>query len=256
MSGTLERGLAVLELLSGHPEGMEFKAIARQCGFPASATHRLLTELLRLGYVRQKRDLGDYVLSTKMAALGMGFLGETGLIDLAQPLVDRLAAKAGDLVRLGLADDEHITWVVHAQGAAWGLKYDPDRGSRIPLANTVSGHAYLSTLPDAQVQAIVQRHGVGQSGFGPGAPSTEAQVIAAVRAARQTGVAMGCQVFAQGLAALSAPIVRKGEACIGVLTIAGPLQRLSEERMQSLVPDLLATAADLAQVSRASPLFR
>jgi len=256
MSGTLHRGLAVLELLSGQPQGMELKAIASQCGFPASATHRLLAELLRLGYVQQKRELGDYVLTTKIPALGMGFLGQTGLIDLAQPLVDRLAAQAGDLVRLGLVDDEHITWVVHAQGAAWGLKYDPDRGTRIALASTVSGHAYLSTLKDAQVSAIVQRHGIAQSGFGPGAPTTMAQVLARVRSARKKGVAMGSQVFAQGLAAMAAPIVPQGGACIAVLAIAGPVQRLSPQRMQSLAPNLLATAADLAQVSRASPLFR
>jgi DNA-binding IclR family transcriptional regulator len=43
---------------------------------------------------------------------------------------------------------------------------------------------------------------------------------------------------------------------IGVVTIAGPLFRLTEERMLALGPRLIAAAAAIAETSSASPLFK
>lgn len=60
MSSLLERGIKVLELLAGHPEGLALSAVASAGNLPLSATHRLLTELVRVGYVRQLRGQGDY----------------------------------------------------------------------------------------------------------------------------------------------------------------------------------------------------
>ena len=55
--------------------------------------------------------------------------------------------------------------------------------------------------------------------------------------------------------AMAAPIQRPGYQAIGVLSIAGPLQRLDIRRMESLGPDLLAAARELAGNSPSSPIF-
>jgi len=69
MNGVLERTLGILELLSQHGEGMELAAIADTLGIPRSAVHRLLADLVRLGYVRQARGHGDYLLTTKLVSM-------------------------------------------------------------------------------------------------------------------------------------------------------------------------------------------
>ena len=61
MNGILERTLGILELLSQRGEPLELAAIADQLDIPRSATHRLLADLVRCGYVRQTRDHGDNV---------------------------------------------------------------------------------------------------------------------------------------------------------------------------------------------------
>jgi DNA-binding IclR family transcriptional regulator len=42
---------------------------------------------------------------------------------------------------------------------------------------------------------------------------------------------------------------------MGVLTIAGPTVRFTEERMHALAPELLSVAGQLAAASSASPFF-
>ena len=129
MNGVLERTLGILELLAQHGEGMELAAIADHTGIPRSGVHRLLADLVRLGYVRQARGHGEYLLTTKLVSMGLSYLSNSGIVDIAQPLLNQLAEISGELVRLSVVDGERLTWVARAQGARQGLRYDPDMGS-------------------------------------------------------------------------------------------------------------------------------
>jgi IclR family transcriptional regulator, acetate operon repressor len=92
---------------------------------PRSATHRVLTSLVEHGYVRQERYQGAYVLTAKIASLAFTFLTRSGITDLAQPILDRLARETGELVRLAIVDGRQLTWVAKAQGSQFGLRYAP-----------------------------------------------------------------------------------------------------------------------------------
>ena len=73
MNGILDRTLGILELLAAHVEGLPLAAIADRINTPRSAVHRLLADLMRHGYVRQVREQGDYVLTTKLVSMGLSF---------------------------------------------------------------------------------------------------------------------------------------------------------------------------------------
>ena len=256
MSGVLERTLGILELLSQHGHGLEMAAIADQLNIPRSGAHRLLTDLVKCGYVRQARNHGDYVLTTKLVAMGLSYLGNTGIVDIAQPLLDRLAEISGELVRLSVIDGTRLTWVARAQGARQGLRYDPDMGSDARLSCSASGHAWMLALPDDQALALVAQQGLGQSAdYGPNAPSSLQAMLDCVRQARAQGYSLTQETFTAGLNAMGAPVRLNGQPPMGVITIAGPTVRFTEEKMRSLATDLLATAAQLAAASGASPFF-
>jgi IclR family acetate operon transcriptional repressor len=255
MTLALDRGLALLERLCGQPEGMTLSALADELDIPRSACHRLLTELQRRGYVRQARNQGDYLLTSKLASLGLGFLSSAGIVDIAEPLLERLAKDSGELVRLAIVDDDRLTWVAKAQGTRSGLRYDPDMGMDARLSCTASGYAWLLTLSDERALELVSRQGFGSpKEYGPNAPTTVKALLGVLHAARVRGYAMIDEVFAPGMSAMAAPVMRRGEA-VGVISIAGPRQRLTMARMQTLAPALLAATAELGPISRASTLF-
>jgi IclR family acetate operon transcriptional repressor len=256
MSSLLERGFQVLELLAAHPEGRALSVLAADAGMPLSATHRLLGELTRCGYVRQARNQGDYVLTIKLVSLGLGFLSASGVVDVAQPALDQLAGVSRELVRLAIVDGNELVFVAKAQGATRGLRYDPDMGLSVPLSCSAAGHAWLSTMSDEDALALVAKQGFADPAhFGPKAPTTVKALLACLRAARRRGYSTISEVFAPAMAAMSAPVVSRGVA-LGVVTIAGPLVRLTEARMAELGDPLLATAAEIANLSPASSLFQ
>jgi DNA-binding IclR family transcriptional regulator len=255
-TGTVDRALRILETLAGEPEGMPLSAIAGELELPRSATHRLLAELLRCGYVRQVRTQGDYALTTKLPALGLVFLGSAGIVDIAQPIIDRMAEISGELVRLALVDGDRLTFVAKAQGARSGLRYDPDMGIDVRLSCSAGGHAWLMTLGEERAIELVAAQGFGSpKNFGPNAPSTFKSLMKVLDEDRKRGFSMITEAYAPGMNAMAAPVLRKGQQAVAVITIAGPLQRLTTARMLELGSALKAAAAELALASTSSPLF-
>lgn len=256
MSTALERGLILLEQLAAHPEGLPLSLLAEATNSPKSACHRLLSELHTRGYVKQVRAQGDYMMTTKVASLGLRFLSGSGIVDIAQPLIERLAEESGELVRLSVVDDDRLTWVVKFEGGRKGFRYDPDMGMDARLSCTSSGHAWLQTLSDERAVALVSKQGFGSpKDYGPKAPTTVKALLGFLHAARVRGYAMINEVFAPGMAAVAAPVQRKGRPAIGVISIAGPVQRLTPARIQALAPALLEATRELAAESSASGLF-
>lgn len=256
-TGILDRVLAILELLANQTEGLPLHEIAARLDIPRSATHRLLTDLAGHGYVRQDGERGEYRLTAKLVSLAFTYLSGSGVVDLAQPVLDRLAARTGELVRLSLVDSDRLTWVAKAQGARTGLRYDPDMGMEGQLGCTAAGFAWLSCLENDQALALI-RHQADRlpPERGPQAPQDEAGILAHLQLARQRGYAVAIETFAAGMAAIAAPIRRRDSQTVkGCISIAGPAVRLTETRLHELAPDLLTAAAELAATGLGTPAF-
>lgn len=235
---------------------MPLASIADNLGIPRSAAHRLLTDLCEAGYMRQVRAHGDYALTAKLVTLGLHYLSSTGVIDVAQPLLNTLAGQSGEFVRLGVIDGDGLTWVAAAQGAPRGLRYDPEMGMTAKLSCTATGHAWMLTMSDEKAVEMVAHQGFGSpQDYGPNAPTTVHELVDLIHAARERGFSMMRDTFMLGMTAMAAPIRRPDQPAIGVISIAGPSSRLTDERMLALGPTLLAAAAELADASGVSLLF-
>ncbi|MGE8361159.1 IclR family transcriptional regulator [Pseudomonas sp.] len=257
MAGSqIERALGLLESLADDAAGVPMQTLADRLDIPKSATHRMLAELIRLGYVRQDPQTSRYRLSTKLVALGFRYLASSGA-DAVQPVLDRLAVQSGELVRLGVIEGERQTWIAKSQGARSGLRYDPDMGRDAPLFYTASGHAWLASLADDEALALVARQGIADPAqFGPNAPRDEQALLERLALARQQGFAWVMESSSLGTAALAAVVRNPLDGrVIGVLSIAGPSARLPLARIHELAPELLAAAEELSAASPASELF-
>lgn len=257
MSGAMEKSLAVLEYLVDHPDGAPLVQIATDLQQLRSGCHRTLQELIRHGYVRQLPTRGDYALTTKMASMGLSFLSKSGVVDIAQPVIHRLAQSTEELVRLAIVDGERLTLVAKAQGARSGLLYDPDMGIDLRLSCSAAGQAWLMTLPEDEAIEYVTRQGIGQPRhYGPTAPTSLRALLKLLDEHRKRRYSFIEESYAPGMSSIAAPVQRKGEPATGVLVIAGPSMRLTARRMQQFAPQLLAAAEELAVTGHASPLLK
>jgi IclR family acetate operon transcriptional repressor len=257
MSGALEKSLDILEYLTDYPDGVALAQISTDLNQLRSGCHRTLHELIRYGYVRQMPQRGDYALTTKMASMGLSFLSKSGVLDIAQPVIDRLAQATSELVRLAIVDGDRLTLVAKAQGAKSGLLYDPDMGIDLRLSCSAAGQAWLMTLPEDVAIEYVTRQGIGEpKDYGPNAPTTIKALMKVLEEHRNRRFSIIQDAYAPGMSSMAAPVKRSNESATGVVVIAGPSSRLTLKRMQQFGPALLAAADELVISGNSSALLK
>ncbi|MBW6506233.1 MAG: IclR family transcriptional regulator [Rhodobacteraceae bacterium] len=250
-----ERSLRALELLVENPAGLALARIAEALEMPKSGAHRLMAELVRMGYAAQ--DAGaNYHLTPRLVSLAFRHLGALGTVDAAQPVLEALAAQSGELVRLSVTDGNRQVWVAKAQGARSGLIYDPQMGDAAHLASMATGLAWLATLPQANALALVAEQGLAAPGLGPNAPRTLDDVEQRLAEARACGHALVIDSSAPGMSAIAAPILHPASGtCLGTVSIGGPSTRLTPDRLAALAPALRDAARALSDRVAGSTYF-
>ena len=257
MASVRDRALSIVELLAHNVRGLPMSEVADRLDIPRTAAHRLLADLKETGYVKQDPHTSHYLLTVKLASLGLAYLSATGITDASQPLLDDLADASSELVRLAIVEGNSLTWVAKAQGARSGLRYDPDAGSDVYLPATANGLAWLASVSEERALELVSLQGMERARqMGPGAPQTLRALMDQVKQTRKRGYAFVLEAYEAGTSAMAAAVLKDTSSePIGTLSIAGPSVRMTQERMESLAPKLLACARALASASGSSPMF-
>jgi IclR family acetate operon transcriptional repressor len=244
----INRVLGVFELMAAYPSGLRITEIASRLRLPKSAAHRMLIAMVGQGFVLQDELSERYRLTLKLTAIGFRYLAETKITEVCQPVLDRLASRTGELVRMTLVDSESLIWVAKAQGALTGLRYDPDMGHPVVLHATSTGKAWLSTLDEEEAVRIVRARGFDvPARFHRPVVCNEADLRKELRRTRKRGYGLAIEEGEAGTAALGVAIISppRGKA-VGTVSIAGPISRLSPKRLEELSGEVIAAAEELA----------
>lgn len=247
-----ERCLAIIELLADGAQSLSLGEIAERLGLPKSGAHRLLATLVDVGWVEQDSDTSFYRLTMRLAVLGQQFYVATGIPDMCQPVLNRLAQECREFVRLAVVNGYSLVWVAHAQGASGGLMYQPTLTSNtVPLYATASGKAWLATLPTEQaVENVVNNGGLKRADqYGPNVIRSMEGLLREIKATARRGYGMAVNEAEFGVSALAAAI-RSGKAgpALGTVSIAGPSARMTEKRVHELAPLVLQSASELSDL--------
>ncbi len=229
-------------MLAVAPAGVS--ELASALDLPKSAAHRLLQELVRLGWAEQDGDR-SYRASLRFGLIGGQVLRNAGLPDLVQPLLDRLARETRELVRLTVASDDGLAWIAFAQGAPPGLMYAPEMAGKLVLHATANGKAFLATLSDAAALRMVAQD-LGRVRPTARSVTTKAALLAELARVRSVGHALADEEAEPGVVAVAVAVRPGPGAATGTVSVAGPKVRMPASRIPELAAALDDTARALA----------
>jgi len=254
VQGLLNRCLEVLELLSVDSHWRRLSDIAAALEQPKGAVHRLLTELHALGWIEQDHDTERYRLTLKLALLGQQYLRATGLPGVAQPILNEVAKRCRELVRLTVLQDNALHWLASSQGAPTGLMYQPAPNGRLIPHTTANGKIWLSTLDDAVAVRLAHEGGLGlppRSGMliGPRALHDAQGLLRDLGTCRTRGYGLAIEEAEPGVKAIAVVVhAQDDRRVLGTMSIAGPLVRMGPERDAEFHALLQQAAGTLALV--------
>jgi len=152
----LARGLEVLACFRSADKGLTNHQIAQRCDLPKSTVTRFTYTLTRLGYLVQESG-GRYVLGTATLGLGAAMLSRLDIRQMARPMMQELAEFSGTTVSIAVRDRLSMIYIEVCRSTA-ALALALQVGSRMPLAISAIGRAYLVRASEQERQDILERY--------------------------------------------------------------------------------------------------
>ncbi len=152
----LARGLEVLACYRHGERVLGNQELARRCGLAKSTVSRLTYTLTKLGYLIYVEDSAKYGLGTATLSLGSAMLARLQIRKLAHPLMQQLAEFGQCMVSLGSRDRLSMIYIDAVRGSS-AVTLSLDSGARIQIATSAMGRAYLTAVPEAERNDIMER---------------------------------------------------------------------------------------------------
>jgi DNA-binding IclR family transcriptional regulator len=150
----LVRGLSILHSFSSRDEWLRNKEIASAVQLPLATTNRLIKTLTNLGYLVASPHR-KYRLAPSVLRLGYSAVANKGTRAAVRNEMQRFADRFKMFVTLGERDrlDILISEVCHSTSSMVTLRVEI--GTRVPLANTALGWAFISALPESEQEYLL-----------------------------------------------------------------------------------------------------
>ena len=150
----LSRGLDVLRAFQPNDGLLGNQEIAARTKLPKPTISRLTYTLTKLGYLTPVPRLEKYQLAPSAMALGYAALANLGVRHLSEPYREALMRETGGAVAVGGRDRHSMIYFGQSRNGLLGVQLDV--GSRVPIATTAMGRAYLWALPDDERAALLR----------------------------------------------------------------------------------------------------
>lgn len=238
-----ETSLSILEALVEYEEPVGVTTLATELGCSKSVAHNHLSTLHARGFVCKAG--GRYQPSLRTLNLGTRTREHLPVYRAAKTSIENLAAATGETTTLFVKED---TWgvPVYVVEATGDWTSDLREGERLPLPVNAPGKAVLASLPDDEVDDVLDAAEL--------VPRTDATVTdpdelrAQTRRIRDDGIAFRREEQRAGIVGVAAPIETGDGQAPAALGVRGPAERLNGRYLEEDITGQVISTAKSVQV--------
>ncbi len=243
----LARGLEVLRAFRPKDRaGLSNRELATRTGLPNSTVSRLTFTLLQTGYLMYDDQTGLYRIGVPALSLGFACLGSMPIRDTAKEHMQRLADYAGDGVQvaLGARDGHTVTYLACARAANGMMSLQLGVGSRISLARSAMGRAYIAGCDSDERGEIFETLAAH---YGDEWPTIRTAIDSASDQISSKGFYANYGDWHPGVHSVAVPFPTQNDGAPDMaFNLGGPAHSLTKDRMENdLGPRLLQIAQTL-----------
>ncbi len=250
-TGTLGKGMEVLEIISSAGRPMRFTDILDRSSQPRGTLHRQMTNLVSEGLLAANAD-HSYELGLKLLELASSAWSSNEFRKIAEPHIRALQAETGETVHLGILKGRQIIYLDKVEGQQ-SVRMHSQIGNASPLYCTGVGKAALSAFPIEDV-----RKRLGDTEFFRFTPNTIASLDALVDELadiRRSGIAWDREEHEPGIHCVAAPVYSQHRHIAAGISATAPAFRVSRGQLAEWAPLVKNTAQQIMKemAARLSP---
>lgn len=240
------RGLEVIRSFSASAPRQTLTEVAGRSGLSRAGARRILLTLEALGYVRSDGKL--FSLSPRILDLGFAYLSSMPIWNLAEPVMETLAAQVKESCSSAVLDGTDIVYVLRVSTHKI-MSINLSVGSRLPAYCTSMGRMLLSALPEGELMECLDASDLtARTRY---TVTDVKELIAKIGQVRRQGWSLVNQELEEGLVSMAVPITNWAGQTVAALNISGQANRTSAKAMQeAMLPQLLAAAQTISRMLR------
>ena len=245
---TIERISMILDILGQNPQGISIRDLSSKVSLPKGTTHRLLSSLSYLGYVRQDPKTRNYLLGFKLVELGNILLGQLDLRKEAAPFLKDLAERTKETVHMVILDRNEVVYIDKVEGDhnPSGLRMASRIGLRNPAYSSAVGKVLLSHFPDEELNQFFRGKGLAKRTENTITDTT--QLKEHLKIVRNQGYAIDDEENEKGVRCVGAPIYNEAGNAVAAISISGPAFRVTKKMAQEILKkEVMETALKISQ---------
>jgi DNA-binding IclR family transcriptional regulator len=236
------RVLALMLAFSADKSTLTARELAAATGIALPSVYRYIALLRETGLMAGD-ERGSYRLSARLIGLARAAEAAESIIDVADPVMRRLAADTGETVILVRLIGRSAV-CVHRVESAQRLRISFEPGQPLPLDRGASARLLLAGLPpDVRTQYLAP--------LAERDPDAAATLEERVAVAEREGYAVSEEEIEGGVWAASAPVLQ-GKRVTAVLTVPSPLVRTPAALRRQLIRQVLSAAESINARLRAA----
>lgn len=236
----VDRVADILEVLAQDETELGISEMSRKLGLGKSTVHRLVTKLVKRGYLQQNPLNQKYTLGPTMLRLGLVASQRTqDLRNLALPLMEQLRDYTNETVTLSIKSDQQRIYLYQV-ASRQEIRQTVDVGRAHPLYLGGSSKAILAFLPVTQRETILAEASKDKRVNLP-------KLIQELEEIKQVGYASSREERIRDAASIAAPLYDYTGQVVGAMSVAGPVSRLTQVKQLSFAAPLLETTRELSQ---------
>jgi DNA-binding IclR family transcriptional regulator len=240
----LARGLAVLRVVSQADRPLSNRELAEATGIPKATVSRLAATLVSAGFLRQLADSERFSLSATLLELSNAYLRNFDLRSHARLHLAELAEHAGAAVHLGVRDGLDIVLIDHIRPRSAVILSSLDVGSRMAIATSASGRAYLASVDEPERQTLLESI---RADSGSGWRTVQPRLDAALQEHARLGYCTSFGDWHSDIHALGLTL-RGPRGELYAVSCGGPAYLLPRKLMtEKIAPKLLETARAISE---------
>ena len=220
------RSIAVLQMIAESAQPLSRAELASRSDLTRPTLYRIIASLEAEGLIRQSSQ-GGYSLGVRLVELARTALAQNDIRGVAGPELERLRDVTGETVHLAVPSNDAMVYIDKIESRET-VRMMSTIGSRIPYHSTSVGRAYLSALPEADADALIDR--IETPAITEFTVTDLNRLKDIVRQARLAGVAREEQENERGIICFGAAIRDRTQAPIAAISVSVPMFRLDETR--------------------------
>lgn len=239
------RMLLILEALASSGRAMTPSELGEEVDLPKPTLHRLCTTLEQDGFLYREHHTGRLRPARRARVLAAGLQAVSRQHIARRLVLKSVAEKIRETCNLAAPGREGMVYLDRVD-TPWPLRFQLPVGTEVPFHCTASGKLFLSSFPDAELDALLDvmelTPEAPNSITDRGALRTEIETI------RAAGYSWDNQEFMAGMIAFAAPVRDPQGRFACALAFHAPMQRVGFEEGRGHVPLLRETAARIETV--------